>query len=65
MSDSEGEYYILSFCSKYNMKETTEQYYERCHLVTKEILKRHEQQGKDFSLDLWLQILTQSCWKPL
>ena len=32
--------------SKFNMAETTEQYYDRCHSVTKEILKRHELHGK-------------------
>ena len=31
--------------SKYNVHETTEQYYERCHLVTQEILRRHEHEG--------------------
>ena len=32
--------------SKYNMQETTEQYYERCYQVTKEILKRHQAEGQ-------------------
>ncbi len=32
--------------SKYNIHETTEQYYDRCHIVTKAILNRHEADGK-------------------
>ena len=36
----------LFIFSKFNMKETTEQYYERCHHVTKEILKRHRHEGR-------------------
>ena len=34
--------------SRFNMDETTEQYYDRCHFVTKEILSRHEAEGKRF-----------------
>ena len=34
--------------SKFNMHETTEQYYERCAKVTQEILKTHENDGKRF-----------------
>ena len=32
--------------SKYDKNEKTEQYYLRCHEVTKEILRRHEVEGK-------------------
>ena len=32
--------------SKLDLKETTEQYYNRCHLVSKELLKKHEKEGK-------------------
>ena len=31
--------------SSYNMDETIEQYYDRCHSVTKSILQRHEHEG--------------------
>jgi ubiquitin-associated SH3 domain-containing protein len=32
--------------AKFNVQETTEQFYERCYQVTKEILKKHEDEGK-------------------
>ena len=31
--------------SRYNVQETTEQFYDRCYQVTREILKKHESQG--------------------
>ena len=31
--------------SKFNMQETTEQYYDRCYQTTKDVLKRHEHEG--------------------
>ncbi|ELU07750.1 hypothetical protein CAPTEDRAFT_193119 [Capitella teleta] len=31
--------------SKYNMQETTEQHYDRCYQTTKDILRRHENEG--------------------
>jgi len=31
--------------SKYNIQETTEQFYDRCYQVTRDILKRHESEG--------------------
>jgi ubiquitin-associated and SH3 domain-containing protein len=31
--------------AKYNVQETTEQFYERCYQVTKDILKKHESEG--------------------
>jgi len=30
---------------RYNVQETTEQFYDRCYQVTREILKRHESEG--------------------
>ena len=32
--------------SRYNVQETTEQFYDRCYQVTREILKKHESEGK-------------------
>lgn len=32
--------------SKYNMQETTEQHYERCFQTTRDILRRHENEGR-------------------
>ncbi len=32
--------------NKYNVDESTEMYYDRCHCVTKEILKKHESEGR-------------------
>jgi len=31
--------------SRYNVQETTEQFYDRCYQVTREILKKHESEG--------------------
>jgi len=31
--------------SRYNIQETTEQFYDRCYQVTRDILKRHESEG--------------------
>ena len=39
--------------SKFNVHETTEQYYERCFHVTREILKKHEHEG-EFNDLLWI-----------
>ena len=38
-------YCVVLQAAKYNLQETTEQYYERCHYVTTEILRRHESEG--------------------
>ena len=32
--------------NKFDVNEKTDQYYQRCHEVTKEILKRHEMEGE-------------------
>jgi len=34
--------------SRYNIQETTEQFYDRCYQVTREILKKHESEGLCF-----------------
>ena len=39
--------------SKYNVQETTEQFYERSYQVTKDILKKHEDEGLCCS---WLEL---------
>ena len=42
--------------SKFNLQETSEQFYDRCYQVTKEILVRHEVEGNDNFTDfqaLW------------
>ena len=31
--------------SRFNVEETIEQYYDRCHDATKHILQRHEDEG--------------------
>jgi len=31
--------------SRYSVQETTEQFYDRCYQVTRDILKRHESEG--------------------
>ena len=39
------DYTPIWMVSKYNLNETIEQFYERSYLVTKEILKKHENDG--------------------
>ena len=33
--------------SKYKLDESMDEFYERCHFCTKEILKRHEEEGEN------------------